>query len=431
MLRNRETKVILSTLLKIKVRAGALQFAILVSVIIALLISSFILLTYTQLQFSKRISLSSEVIRYCHMGMEYAKQSPLDYGIPISPSILDSEHQLELVKTHWGMFDKVMVNAQIKTIRHQKIGLLGGRLPKENRLALYLEDTNSPLVVVGKTNIYGNVKLPKRGVKAGYIGGKSYYGTSLVHGNTGISTSNLPAIDPQKRTYISKLLFDPVFIEDSLFITTQRNEPLKNTFASAPKWMYRKGIIHLNAQEIQNNIIVKSDTLIRVSALVNVKNIILIAPHIIIEEGVKGSFQAFASRHIEVDQGSVLSYPTVLCVIEREETGDNIKGIHVEKGAMIAGSLMYLNSAKRRFLQPAITIGDNAVVTGEVYCERSVQVNGSIYGSVYTHKFATGTRGSIYQNHIYNGTLDVRPLPESFSGMVRSDTYNDLVQWMH
>ena len=168
---------------RIKIKAGALQFAILISIVIAVIISAFILLTYMQLQYAKQLERSSNTIKLNHMGIAYAKQQAIRYDdsiqVPLS-NVLDEE--LTVIKTHWGIFDKVVSVSKSKNFRSKKIGLLGGQLLKENRPAIYLEDSNSPLVVVGKTNIQGNVVLPRQGVKSGNIAGDYYRGEKLVYG---------------------------------------------------------------------------------------------------------------------------------------------------------------------------------------------------------------------------------------------------------
>jgi hypothetical protein len=93
-----------------KIKAGALQFSILISVVIAVIVSAFILLTHTQLKFAKKIELSGHTIQLANEGIKYAR----NYNIPYNDSItIDFEANgleefVSIEKSHWGIYDKVL-----------------------------------------------------------------------------------------------------------------------------------------------------------------------------------------------------------------------------------------------------------------------------------------------------------------------------------
>ncbi len=419
-----------------KIKAGALQFAILISVVIALLLAGFILLTYTHQRLTKHIDIAGETIQLSHSGVAYAQQIDIPYNEEFSPELEGmADGELEIVKTHWGIYDKLISKARRKTNIYQKIALLGGQLPEEERPALHLEDTNTPLVLVGSTNIHGDALLPRQGVKAGNIAGNYYQGTQLIYGTTTQSDKELPAIKSDKKSYIKQLLFGNIPQEDSLFVRDIGEQSLVNSFDRSPKWLYRPGVIELNSQDIQNNIIIRSDTLVRVSAFAKVENVILIAPYINIESGFSGSLQAFASKQILVAKNATLHYPSALVLQEKEglETseGDEIVSISIEEGSRISGSVLYLGKLEQRVIRPKIKMAPDAMIQGELYCNENIDLSGVVEGSVFTHQFATQQRGSIYQNHIYNGVIDVRKLPKSFCGIETTATQTNIVSWVH
>lgn len=421
---------------RIKIKAGALQFAILISIVIAVIISAFILLTYMQLQYAKQLERSSNTIKLNHIGIAYAKQQSIRYDdsiqVPLSNSLGE---ELTVIKTHWGIFDKVVSVSKSKNFRSQKIGLLGGQLPKKKRPAIYLEDSNSPLVIVGETTIYGNVTLPRQGVKSGNIAGNYYRGEKLVYGTIVQNASVKPQVAEEKKTYIQELLFGNIPQEDSLFIRNYNNE-ISSSFTTAPKWIYNSDEIQINNQSISNNIIIKSDSLIRVSAFAKAENIILIAPHIVIDDNVTGSFQAFASKSISIGENVTLSYPSVVLLQEEKKTigvanREKEKGIVIKEGSILQGSVIHLGIAQENNSTSKITLSETATIEGEIYSDQIVQILGEVKGSVYTHQFATNARGSIYKNHLFNATIDVRDLPTSFCGLMTAQTQTNLVQWVY
>jgi hypothetical protein len=90
-----------------------------------------------------------------------------------------------------------------------------------------------------------------------------------------------------------------------------------NSFQSTTKVFNQKEPVVLT-QEISGNFIIKSETSIRVTSASKLKDIILIAPEISIEDGVSGNFQSIANDKIEVGKKVQLSYPSAL-VINNDE----------------------------------------------------------------------------------------------------------------
>lgn len=419
-----------------KIPAGALQFSILISIVIASLVMAFILLTYTQIRFSKQLSFAEKTIGLTHSGIAFEKQNAIPYGDSISPDIALDYGTLKLHKTHWGSFDKLIVTSQIRKNKHQKIALMGGVYSDKTRPAIYLSDRNMPLVLVGKTQIKGASWLPRQGVKGGNIVGNYYQGSQLIYGPIMESKSLLPKIPRDKRLYFKELLFGDLPQVDSLFISPREKELVKNSFDSEPKWIYSTGVITLTDMELEGNIIVKSDTLIRVSAFAKAKDILLIAPHIIIDSKVEGAFQAVASKSITVGIGATLKYPSSLAVIHDSKNivaGRKSKefiGIRIEEKSRVAGVVMYLDDSTTKHQKPTLEIDKDVEIRGDVYVEGGVELRGRVLGSVYANNFSAQERGSIYQNHIFNGEVDARGLPKRFAGLFTASHSKEVVKWL-
>jgi hypothetical protein len=418
-----------------KIPAGALQFAILISVVIAVIISAFILLSYTQQQFAKQIKYSAKSLKLSNSGIDFLKQKDITYGDSISFNPESSEREsFVLYKTHWGIYDKVVSIGQSKNFTTKKIAIVGGKTSKEDRLALYLEETNSPLVLVGKTVINGDVVLPSQGAKPGAIAGDYFQGSQLIDGTLRDSRTSKPSVSTLKLDYIRDLLFGDIPNQDSLFIQSIESVT-SSSFSTDPKWLYRPGIIEIGEQEIKNNIIVKSDTLIRVSAFAKAENIILVAPHIEIVSNVNGTFQAFASKSIRLGEQVRLKYPSSLVLMQDEQESKEEKeksdGIILGSQSVVSGSVLHLSSANDTYQKAMIHLAESSLVRGEVYSDQTIELLGKVEGSVYTHQFEVNAKGSVYKNHLFNTTVKSKNFPEVFCGLQTDITEVNIAQWVY
>ncbi len=416
-----------------KIKSGALQFAILIGVIVAIILSAFLMLNYTQQSLNLLIQSGSNARSICHLGINYALLRDLNYETVTFPTIRDVEPEaLSLVKSHWGIYDKIISNVELKNKAYQKIALVGGHFIDGDRPAIYLEDTNTPLVLVGSTLITGKAIVSDKGIKAGNIAGQYFRGDRLIHGATDLSAGRLPTIQIEKVKYLESLIYKPPSFHDSLIIDHQRVK-IERSFNSNPSLLYRSDPIILS-DYYHGNLIVKSDQRIDVTALADINNAILIAPEIHIQTGFKGSLQALASEQIVLAQETQLDYPSALVLIDKGDQTRNkhtTSEIRLESGSRLAGSIVFLSHVEKSRLKPKIHIADNALVLGELYCEDSVELYGKVQGSVYTHTFASQQRGSIYQNHIYNGHINSHDLPKSFCGIHTKLTQSNIAAWLY
>ncbi len=418
-----------------KIKAGALQFSILISVVIALILGAFILLTHIQLKFSKQLEFSGRAIALSKTGITYAKHYDFPYQDSISLSFEPNgmEESVIIKKTHWGIFDKVISQGSVKNFKHTQVAMLGGSLDSLNRLSLYLEDSNTPLVVAGRTRITGNVILPTQGVKAGNIAGNYYQGSQLIYGNVSKTASKKPAFDADKTQYLENLLYNSAFLKEQELVALDPNE-MKHTFLESPKWVYYKGIINLTDQSISNNFIIKSDSLIRISAFAKAKNIILIAPHIIIEEDASINVQAIASKSITLETNAKLSYPSALFLVEnghsQQTNSSENQGIVLKEGVFIEGSVVHLSTNQENVRVPKISIEKGSTIMGEVYSDEWVELFGTVKGSVYANELAARVKGSVYKNHLFDAVINSSQLSENHSGFSTSNSDKSIAQWV-
>ena len=188
---------------------------------------------------------------------------------------------------------------------------------------------------------------------------------------------------------------------------------------------------------LSGNVVIRATYDIRVTSAARLRDVILIAPRIVIGDGVKGSFQAISSERIMVGTNCQLEYPTVLAVNSNPSKTTTINrtrepAISIGRGSTVAGSVLYLDKTEQEGLSLFMTVDEGAIVVGEIYCEQSLELKGSVYGSVITDSFVAFENGNTYLNHLFNGEINASLLPKEFSGLVYGDKQiNSVVKWMY
>lgn len=420
-----------------KLKAGALQYTIFISVIIVLLVTAFIGLTYLNQKTRIKSLFFKETINNSNSSFNYVASHDILYNqnteIAFSEEI---ENSVTLIKKHWGVFDVVLSNSKIKNEHFEKIALMGGN--QFNRPALYLKDDNKPLVLVGNTKIIGSALLPKKGVRRGNIAGKSYYGSTLIYGNTYESSASLPKI--VNKDYLQQLTKESFSNTDFERFEPEQNTTLIHPFSNKTLLFEQESSIDLQFTNLTGNIIIQSHEKIAISKSAELHDIILIAPIIEIKDGVSGNFQAFATEQIVIGAQCNLEYPSALILNEKivsvdetakKEQPSKLNQIKISSNAVVKGVIAFLSEDTSKNYQPQILIEKEALIVGEVYCERNINLQGTVEGTIYTHSFITKQFGATYSNHIFNGRIIEPDLPQQYCGLQFSNSHQNVVKWLY
>tara|TARA_R110002049_G_scaffold257660_1_gene433102 strand:- start:2256 stop:3536 length:1281 start_codon:yes stop_codon:yes gene_type:complete len=423
----------------LKVKAGALQFTMFIVVVIALLLAAFIILIHTQKRFKLQTDFVKETIVNTEIGIDYALQNDISQKDTIAVDLKGDHYKtVKIYRDHWGIFEKVISISKIKHNIFKKVALIGASQSKTNRTALYVEDNNKPLVVVGNTKIQGITYLPKQGIRTGNISGHSYYGNQLIYGISKTSKTELPKLLNETLKHIQNIQNTIEFTNKEEFIDIGKIRIHQNSFYNPLQVVYGHTDIFLSEVSLTGHILVQSKTKIVVGASSNLKDVILIAPEIEIKNNTQGTFQVFATKQITVGNHCKLDYPSAL-VLNEDSKNDNVvvqsnyqketPCIKLDKKTEIRGSIIYLGNTKNYKTQ--VFIDENTKVIGEVYCSQNLELLGSVYGSVFTSNFIANQSGSSYQNHLYNATISIDGLPEEYVGLPFENSKKDIVKWLY
>ncbi|MDL5514850.1 polymer-forming cytoskeletal protein [Arenibacter sp. M-2] len=418
-----------------RVRAGALQFVLFIGTVIAILMMVFVLVSYSHSYFHKKTDLTVQLLQEAHYGL----MSSFKKSIPLNDSVRTiSKNNPEIAVTvdreFWGFFEKFRAKSEHASIQFRKIAFIGAT-NKAERPALYLKDRQRPLIIVGGAKITGEALLPEKGVRPGNISGHAYRNDQLIYGKVNNSGPDLPELDREKLIHTKKLLLQgPMVSEEPLVL--KPNMEFKNSFGS-PTQIFRDHTIYLDKVALIGNIIIMATDKITVGAMANLKDVVLSAPEIIIENGVQGTFQAIANRRIQVGNLVQLDYPSALIVMEdtknvanRNAYNDN--GIIIGKEAVVKGMLLYMNDSQEPRFKPQIKISSGSLIKGEIYCKGRLELKGEVYGSVIADSFIAMENGSIYQNHLYDGVINSSLLETEYVGFtLENKARKGVMKWLY
>ena len=382
-------------------KASALYIVIIIALVTAILSASLITTAYfyrTELQKSLRYD---KLLNSIQSGTalllsadynEYAK----DVSIELNGAQPDS---IILHKERWGIYDLASVKSYTLGDTVKKAFFIAEDSP--DSVAVYVSDEDRPITVSGATQITGDAVLPKAGVKQAYVDGKPYAGKKLVYGRIRTSQRNLPALDKGRLAYLERLL------NDSTGNMLKLNDSIANSFFN-PVQVIRisSSQAFLQKVNLRGKIIVFCDTTLTLSNTVNLKDILVIAPSVIVEDGFNGSCQIFARDSVIAGKNTVFNYPSCIGIIRSSSTGIQPK-ITLGRGSKFSGALFNWESSRSN-LQTLISLGKSAFVSGEIYVSGFIKMEKpvTIHGKVSCNRFIVQTPATLYENYLIDITIN-------------------------
>lgn len=420
----------MSNFLNIRLKSGALQFAIYTGAIVALLLLGLILYIHSFKMLQQNTEINTANIKATDFGFfETLKVNNITADTLIISNFTDQNQVVKSSSSFWGIFQKTIITSTNRTKKFKKCALIGCNFSTKDRLSLYLENTHKPLIVVGNTRIEGNVMIPDQGVQSGYIAGNSYLGNQLIYGNVKFSTQALPKLNNSLVEELETNLTKNNTINSNYVLN--ENGKNVNSFLSEVKVIYDRNSFSIT-QEIAGNFIIKSDNTITISANSLLKDVVVIAPKIVIEDGVVGNFQAIASNTIQVGKNVNLSYPSALVISEKESEFAEEGKITIDAFSTIKGVVVFISKKDlSNSFGTHLKVEEKTKIIGEVYCEGNFELKGEVWGSVFSHQLVSNTAGTIFINHLYNAKIASIDFPSYFSGILLENQSKNIMKWLY
>lgn len=419
-------------------KASSLFYAVVISLVIAILSSALIMYAYLVQQQMNFEEVNERLNLNANSGFTLLlnKQSIVDINSEVTTDLFQTEQDsVILSRKSWGAYEVVRSMAFTNNRYAVRLALIGTNVSVFQNYSIFLSDNNKPLMVAGKNVIRGNAFLPKAGVKSAYVDGRSFEGKTQIEGELKNSTAILPDIDDMLMKYISSVFETKQLSDADSTIELEsalNSDSLYNSFENKTLLVYSNGPILISSGYFYGNIAFVSPVSIKITENAHLKEVQLYAPQIEFENGVVGEMQAFARDTIFVRENVKLNYPSVLGLLQTKKSID-FASILISKGDTIEGDVFsYKEKIGTQNKRSVITIKKEATVYGQVFACDIAEHQGTILGSLTCNKILLTTPSSIYENHLLDATIDETRRSVYFVGanLLESSSLKKVAKWL-
>jgi len=341
--------------------------------------------------------------------------------------VLMEGDSIQVSRYEWGLYDIVSVKSQIQQDSMLEVAMIGQQLTDST--VLYIVDEDRPLSVSGKTVIKGNTFLPKSGIRPSYVDGDYFQGyKDIIEGKMGDSDRKMPSVVENRLQYIQSLL-----AFDSLPYAELPGGSINASF-SAGTQTYRVSGSSFIQDSLTGNIIVVSDTTIRISSSSHLDDIIVVAPSIRIETGFKGNAQFFATDSIVLEEKVNLLYPSTVGLISEKDSNSKIS---IGKQCELAGTV-FLYEKERSDIPPIASFGKDCRVEGDLYITGLLDYakGFQVSGKIACYRFLYKSPSSLYENFLVDVNFDrSKRSPYFISSYLQNNdqgkVFNKPIKWYH
>lgn len=272
------------------------------------------------------------------------------------------------------------------------------------KTALYIANFTQDIAYNGKVKLNGTTYFPSNYVSPSYL--TNEVNTFIHTGKKEISKLQLPKINPK----FDRILEGFYSYKNTLNIDTKVKDSLFFNSFTKPTQEINIGS-NLSNIIIKGNYILRNNDSIRIAKSATLEDVIIVSPKISVEEGFKGNAQFIATQKINVGAKVVLNYPSALVLKSEENEETKIK---IGKETKIFGTVVLFGNGMENIAKNSIAIEDKNLVIGSIYCTGKLDLQGTVYGSVFTNKVFRQTSSSVHENVLHNLTIDTTKKPNYF-----------------
>ncbi len=396
-----------------KIRAGALQYTIAFSLLVILVLVSFLLFNHLRKVELSQYELFDKLESDISSARLIIEAQPKLFGAPEREIKLDDGlflKELDIKVKEWGFLHTVSISVNHKNMKRKKTYLYSDDIHL-NKLqpSLYLSDPRKHLSIGGKAYLGNNTYLPPHGIREAYINGIKYQRNSLVHGTSRKADTKLPKLKG-KWVNMYNSLNDGISKKDSILNWNDiKSGSIVNSFSNKRLVIRCPNKVIIDRKIIIGNVVLHGND-IEIRNTSSLESCIVLAKSITIDSKFKGAAQFIAENNIEVQKGSILMYPSVLfCSVDSKE-----EGIMLEDNCKVEGDIILASSQKHL---EVLKTGRDSKVIGQIYCHGIVTFHGNLLGSMYCRGFIDRTKEGVFSNYIYDVLIDIDRLPKEYGGI--------------
>lgn len=416
------------------IRAGALTYAVFVTVVAAILCTLMIMLAFANRNFFSKINTNEQVKDLAYSGVAWGMAGTNTKTVPF----LGAEYKLsngahlwtndvdtlKVRERNWGAFKVISADGRSKGYSYGKGTFVANIAAKYQGTALYITDYNRPLQLAGDALIKGDAWLPEKGAEGSYIEGSNYKRSELVYGKKQRIANQLITIDESHKKYGRDYLLGHFGVHDSVIGGEGLTDELTHGFLKPTLTIAQPSPITLEYSNLHGNIIIYSGNSIRVNASTKLEDVLLVAPKVIVEKGVIGNFHIIASDSAIINEDVQLSFPSSISMIP-----NNNQDAHcvLRKGVGLYGLLISYSEKKQKTNNVNVSVAEGAMVRGMVYAEDNLEIRGEVQGQVFCNRFLLKTRSGVYENHLLDGKIDRSKVGQPLVGINMKNEESEVV----
>lgn len=316
------------------------------------------------------------------------------------PENIENNIKGNFTVSSFGVLQLIIAKSSIETDTISSAHLVG-ELPSSDT-AIFLSSISKPLLYSGQVEIVGNNRLPFVEIVGKVIDSKK--NELKLLGSTFLNEAALPALNKEFKKMYNVSTFKnaiPLSNEDSIYFNSFYNQPsIKDLTKSGVQNVVYKGNIILRGKD---SLVVKKSAIL--------KDVILLAPRIIFEEGFSGNVQAYATSEILMKKNVNLNYPSLLCVYNSTK---NESSIIIQENCTVSGAIVLFGNELDDIEKNRIMVDSSGLLEADIYCTGALMLKSNVYGSIYTNRFYYRSSSSNYDNLISDIEINVKKRPSYF-----------------
>lgn len=397
-----------STFTRKRIKGGALYIAVVVSIIIGILLSLFILLANFNQRQILVFSQSSQLYYDLNTALEMSRSAFF------SPEINNTwignesgEDSVKIKKINWGAY--VLINTQAKN-RHQllsKTGLYGTWMSADT--GIVVRDNSRPVGVSGKVVFKADCYLPRAGIKPSYIEGQSYIASDENGAHIKSSPSDLKPVSDLLYKALEEQMRGPDLFQDSIVAS------LPQTYSRSfdqKAVAYQISGDKLEHVSFAQNIKLYADQ-VELDSSAHLEQILLICNKAHFKKGFRGQVQVIAKDSIVMEENCRFEYPSSLVLIGAEGKIKGLLYVQFSKDCKLYGAVLALSKEKseRRVM---IKLHAQSEINGLLYSSDLLHLEGLLNANVFANKLFLKTPSAVYENHLLSCEIN----PKKYSSLI-------------
>lgn len=372
-------------------RAGALYYALFVSLIILIVLNVLIMASYYHKLSLTRlwddIYLNDNIESATVMALAHGPERFKNKNIDLFGKGIDS---VNIDYSEWGAFGLLKIRADKPGISRTRAFLLGKSFEQNFSI---IRRNESVLNLSGEVKLTGQVnfkpELLQERVLEGLFPNVSTY-LKFVDADIDVFLPDTAFIER------SLLRLSGAVIPNHLSLSSFQKDPARCSFLDSTIILYESGDVFLGACDLSGNIAVVSDETIYVGKDTKLKDVCLYAQDIVVQDGFKGTAQFFAGHSLTIGEDCILGYPSLLAVIS--SVMENETMLLVGKRSKVFGALLLKNDFG--------IIENYGYVKGLIFSEAFVEQKGNVDGTIICDDFIFRSNAGIFKSHIINATIN-------------------------